>query len=266
MAEVDRRIRFGIGLTVVSVLALSLTTDLSFWEALGLGLFYLLLPSLAVAQLPLLKTTEIERVPVYLGSAATILVIGALATGLGLASGSLADLGLSWTSGTQTITWALAATATGLALIGATWPIERRGPDGSGDFVLRLIPRTRREKRLFVSLSVAAGLGEEVAYRGYALSAIQLLVPGAWTAACLSSVAFGVLHAYQGPVGVFRTALIGLALAVPVLMTGSLVPGIIAHALIDVIAGLLVGPRMVTKAKGQQSDRSGLDPLEKGSV
>ena len=70
-----------------------------------------------------------------------------------------------------------------------------------------------------------------------------------WIAAGLSSVAFGVLHAYQGSVGILRTALIGFVLAVSVLMTESLVPGIMAHALIDLIAGLVIGPRMVTRAE-----------------
>ena len=248
-AEVDRRLRIGLGLTVAGVVAISLSTASGFWQALGIGLFYLLLPSLAVAQLPLLRVHEIERTPMYVGSAATILIIGAVALGFGLPSSGPTRLGLSWIPGWETVAWAGGATIAGLAIIGVSGPAEDRSAGGPSDFVLQLVPRTGPEKSLFVVLSLVAGWGEEIAYRGYALTTIQLLIPDPWMAAGLSSVAFGVLHAYQGPVGVLKTGLIGFVLAVPVLMTGSLVPGIVAHALIDLVAGLVIGPRMVARAE-----------------
>ncbi len=40
----------------------------------------------------------------------------------------------------------------------------------------------------------------------------------------LSSAIFGLLHSYQGMNGILRTALIGLVLAVPFLLTGSILP------------------------------------------
>ncbi len=246
---VDRRLRVGIGLTVVGIVALSVTTRLGFWQALGLSLFYLLLPSLAVAQLPLLQVREIERTAVYLGSAATILVIGALALGFGVVVGGFSGLGLTWIAPLQMAAWVVGVTAAGLAIIGAFWPAGRSGPRGASDLVLQLIPRTAQEKRLFMGLSLVAGVGEEIAYRGYAFTAVQLLTPFPWTAAALSSAAFGVLHAYQGTVGIVRTALIGLILAVPVVATGSLVPAIIAHTLIDLVAGLVLGPRLVARVE-----------------
>ena len=69
-----------------------------------------------------------------------------------------------------------------------------------------LIPRTPREKRIFVILSIAAGIGEEVAFRGYALGTLAPFLGGAWGAAAFTAVVFGVLHAYQGPLGMARTA------------------------------------------------------------
>ena len=95
-AKVDHRLRLSLGLTVVGVVTIFLTTASGFWQTLGLGLFYLLLPSLAVAQLPLLRVHEIERIPMYIGSAGTIVIIGAVALGFGVPSSGMAGLGIFW--------------------------------------------------------------------------------------------------------------------------------------------------------------------------
>jgi membrane protease YdiL (CAAX protease family) len=97
-----------------------------------------------------------------------------------------------------------------------------------------------------------------MAYRGYALGAAQLLGAGPWLAAVLSSVAFGVLHAYQGTLGTVRTAATGFVLALPVLMTGSIVPAMVAHTLIDLFGGLVLGPQMID-AVGAKSEDSTSD-------
>lgn len=249
LASANRRLRLGVVLAVAAVVLLSLAGAADFWQALGLSLFTVLLPALAFAQLPLLEKASIRRVSVYLGSGATILSVGAAAVALGWLSGGGALPALRPLSFTQTLLWTSGAAGVSLALIGASRDLGR-GPEGRAmDFVLRLIPRTPRERRLFVGLSIVAGLGEEIAYRGFTLTTLQLLGLGPWAAALISSAAFGMLHAYQGPVGILRTALIGLLLAVSVLLTGSLIPAIVSHALIDIVAGLVIGPRMVAEAE-----------------
>jgi membrane protease YdiL (CAAX protease family) len=249
-SAVDRRLRIGVGLTTVGVVMLVIGTGLGFWASLGIGLFFLLLPSLSLAQLPLLRAYEVHRIPVYLGSGATILVIGVVALLLGLPSGGVTDLRLTWIPLAQTLGWVVGATAAGLGVIAIFAPLERGLSGGSSRLTLDLIPRTADEKRVFAGLSLAAGLGEETAYRGYALSVIQLLGPGPWLAAVVSSLAFGVLHAYQGSLGIVRTGMIGFILAVPTLLTGSLVPAMIAHTLIDLVAGFVIGPRMLARSEG----------------
>jgi membrane protease YdiL (CAAX protease family) len=223
---------------------------LGFRESVGIGLFYLLLPAIAVAQLPLLRVHPIERVPVYLSSVATILAIGAIAVGLGWELSAPPVHGVTWVPGLAGPLWISGVTIGGLAVIGVFGWIERRMPHELTDLVLQLIPRTRTEKLLFVGLSLAAGLGEELAYRGYALSVVQLAVQGPWTGAALSSVAFGVLHSYQGPVGMVRTSVMGLILAGSVILSGSLLPAIIGHTLIDLVAGFVIGPRMLSGRTG----------------
>jgi membrane protease YdiL (CAAX protease family) len=107
-----------------------------------------------------------------------------------------------------------------------------------------LLPRTGRERAAFVALAVTAGVGEELAYRGYVISVLAGLL-GPVGAAVLSSVVFGVLHAYQGPLGVARTAALGGLLAWGFLASGSLWPPIAAHALLDVVLGVALAERMM---------------------
>lgn len=247
-----RRVKAAVTLAVAAAVLLSFVDGADFWQALGLSLFGVLLPSLALAQLPLLNKIEVRRVSIYRGSCATILSVGAAALALGWLSVGEGFPGLLAVSPPRLLLWTCVVTGAGLALIGASRPVQYRREDGSIEFVLRLIPRTSHEKRLFVGLSIIAGFGEEVAYRGYMLTTLELLGLGQWGAGLISSAAFGMLHAYQGSVGMVRTGLTGLVLALPVVVTGSLIPSIVSHALINIVAGLAIGPRMVAEAEGSR--------------
>jgi uncharacterized protein len=244
-AEVGRRLRRGVFLTAGTIGILAVATSLSFWDVVALPVFYLLLPTLAVAQLPLLETERFERLPVYLGSAAAILFLGWMGLAVGLRVAGPEGLGLTLLPEGELLAWSLGLTAAGLVLILVFHPLDRRTRGPHHRILAELLPRTWGERAGFLGLSAAAGTGEELAYRGYALVGIQLLGVGVWPATVLSSVAFGFLHAYQGPVGIVRTGLMGFVLAVPVVVTGSIVPSMIAHALIDVVAGLVLGGWLV---------------------
>jgi membrane protease YdiL (CAAX protease family) len=250
--EAARRVRVGAGAFVAVVLILSVATPLPFRDAIGLGLFYVLLPALGWAQLPLLSVALIERAAVYAGSAATLVVIGSAALIFGLAARDSGESvfppvwGLSLRA---VVLWTAALAIVGLAVIMAFEPLDRWRPGRGAALVRELLPRTRWEKLEFVGLSFVAGINEEVAYRGYALSAFGLLGVGSWTAVLASAVPFAILHAYQGPVGVARTAVVGVVLAGSVVASGSLLPAILAHVVIDIIAGLVVGPWFVARAE-----------------
>ena len=58
-----------------------------------------------------------------------------------------------------------------------------------------------------------------------------------WVAAVLSSVVFGLAHAYQGPAGIPRVALLGGLFALLYGMTGSLWAPIVAHTAMDIASG-----------------------------
>lgn len=102
-----------------------------------------------------------------------------------------------------------------------------------------LLPHTRDERNAFFLLSVTAGVCEELLARGFLMWFIGAWT-GPWIAAVLSSALFGLGHAYQGASGVLKTGVVGLVMAFVYLATGSLVPGILLHALIDAGSGDVV--------------------------
>jgi uncharacterized protein len=107
--------------------------------------------------------------------------------------------------------------------------------------VAALLPRTPAERATFALLAVTAGVCEEVLYRGFGLAALRWVAPGASHAGLIAATAtaFGLAHLYQGAMGVALTGLVGAYFAWIAIATGSLVPVILLHALLDLrILGL----------------------------
>ena len=226
--------------------ALWAATPLGPIDAGFLAALLVLIPALAVVQVPLAELDgELPRVPAYAGSAVVILALGAISLGLGTDRSGLAGMGLTSMGLTEAALWVAGMTVAALMVIGLLrWLAPAFGLVDS-PLLVRLLPRSRREKLYFSGLSLAAGTGEELAYRAYAVTTLQVFVASPWTAAVISSATFGVLHAYQGPLGVGRTGLIGLVFAASFVVTGNLWPAIVAHALIDLLAGLILGERLL---------------------
>jgi len=103
-----------------------------------------------------------------------------------------------------------------------------------------LAPRTPREDRLFDMVSITAGVCEEILYRGLLLATLVSLV-GTWPAVAISSLIFGLGHAYQGISGIAKTGLVGLVLALFTVFSGSLYIAIVLHAVIDLTSGRIMG-------------------------
>jgi len=181
------------------------------------------------------EAAAIPRRAIYVSSIVAIWTIALLCAMAAVLSGWPAgmlslrpvglELGLVWTGGVALLGLAVIASARLLRL-----------PESP--LVERLIPRDNGERALFVIVSLSAGIGEELAFRGFLLPALQLATGSTGLAVAISSAAFGMLHSYQQPHGVLRATALGAALAAPVLATGSLLPAIAAHALIDLVAGL----------------------------
>jgi uncharacterized protein len=259
---VGRRLRLGAALALVLTLALAFGTDIPVLETLALPVFLVLFPTLALAQTPLLPYFRFERISAYLSSGFTILIMGGLAMALVALGPGAEAAGIAWTGTGSFLGWTAALTTGAILLSLAFRPLEARawrrsegGPEGSpGGVTLddglidALLPRTPEERRLFGGLSLAAGWGEEMAYRGYVPAALLVAGVPAWWAFGIAALAFGLLHAYQGPVGVVRTALLGFLLGASVLHTGSIFPAMAAHALVDLVLGLVLGPWILSRS------------------
>jgi membrane protease YdiL (CAAX protease family) len=102
---------------------------------------------------------------------------------------------------------------------------------------VRLLPRDARELAGFALLALMAGINEEFMYRGFAPDHLFRWGLPLWLAVAVVTLSFGLAHGYKSLAGMLRTMLIGLVAAVPVLVTGTLLPSIIAHALMDLLAG-----------------------------
>lgn len=101
------------------------------------------------------------------------------------------------------------------------------------------LPVDRREAAWFIGpVSISAGICEELLFRAYLIPWLDQALP-IWAAVLLSSALFGLLHAYQGPAGMVRTAAVGLVLALIFLATGSLLVPILLHIVVDAYAGAL---------------------------
>jgi len=210
------------------------------------GLAFLLggLPLASLAQLRALDGIEIQRVPVYLSAVATPMVLGVGAGLVGVRQGGVAAVGLGPAPLGPVLAWTAVLVVSGLALMG----LFRQGAILVGldeaPLLRTLMPRTAKERGVFALLSLTAGVCEEVAYRGYALTTLAT-VTGTVGAAVATSLVFGVLHAYQGRLGVARTASLGGVLAWGYLASGSLWAPVAAHVILDLVAGIVLADRLM---------------------
>ncbi len=102
-----------------------------------------------------------------------------------------------------------------------------------------LFPATPAEHRQGMAVSITAGLCEELIYRGFVLWYANVL-GGPVVAVIASSLVFGLGHLYQGGSHVLRTGALGVVFALLALGTDSLWPGIVVHAVADMV-GLDLG-------------------------
>jgi membrane protease YdiL (CAAX protease family) len=105
------------------------------------------------------------------------------------------------------------------------------------EVVALLLPHTTRERRVFLVVSLLAGTVEEYVMRGFCLLVLAQASGSMVLSFVLVTLGFAVAHGYQGAWATLRTGLLGAILAVPVVVTGMLLPSMIAHAGTDMFAG-----------------------------
>lgn len=160
----------------------------------------------------------------------------------------LISLGVAWAEGITLFPAeppGLAPLAAALGLFGVSWaglrPLWRRAVLEREPRVHLTSPRTTTERRLWVGLSLAAGIGEEVTYRGVAYVLLYRLTDSAPAAALVAAAGFGAGHVVQGWKATWITALFALVAQGLTLWSGSLYAAILWHVAYDVAAGLTYG-------------------------
>ncbi|HUH14093.1 MAG TPA: CPBP family intramembrane glutamic endopeptidase, partial [Longimicrobiales bacterium] len=205
-----------------------------------------ILPLLVMGQAAMVDEVPqgVSRRLLYRTSSVTLWVL-ALITVLAAGSGGMAaeDLGLTTLAPGPFLAWTAAALGLGVAGLF----VARAAGVREGALLRWLLPRTRAERLEFVGVALTAGITEEVVFRGFLIPVLGLAT-SSWAAAVLvSSALFGFVHGYQGTSGAVRAGILGLILALPFLATGSLLPSMAAHALIDLVAGIWLAERLTAE-------------------
>jgi membrane protease YdiL (CAAX protease family) len=102
----------------------------------------------------------------------------------------------------------------------------------------RLFPRQAAEFAFYILLASTAGICEEFIFRGFMIAALFRAGLSTLPVVVISSAMFGVAHLYQGTGGSVGTALLGMLFAATRIAYGSLLPVVIWHAVLDIIAGV----------------------------
>ncbi|MGH7449378.1 MAG: CPBP family intramembrane glutamic endopeptidase, partial [Longimicrobiales bacterium] len=194
------------------------------------------LPALLIAEGRRLSGLEsLPRRQAYVSSIASLWLLAVATVAVALSSDySLDQLGLVPLGPWRTAAFAGVLTAAGVAVLFAF----RLAGVREAPLIRELLPASNQDRVLFIGVSVTAGICEEVVFRGFLIHVLYGATASLPIALLLSSGAFGVAHAYQQPAGALRAALLGLVLAVPLVLQGSIIPAMIAHALLDIIAGI----------------------------
>jgi membrane protease YdiL (CAAX protease family) len=100
------------------------------------------------------------------------------------------------------------------------------------------LPHTVAELGAWIAVAVLVAVAEEVVYRGYLQRHLGAILGSPRAGVVASAVLFGVAHLEQGGPFAARAALYGLVFGVLVAWRGSLVPSILAHLGVDVLAGV----------------------------
>lgn len=155
--------------------------------------------------------------------------------------------------------WALTTTAIFVIVGALAWSSWRLRPKAEKvrkklqDSIGALLPDSRQERSWFGAISVGAGVSEELVFRGFLLYYLSVYLPHTNTLerVLLTSLAFGLAHAYQGWRGVVGTGIVGLVLAGLYLMTGSLLLPVVIHAAVDYRALLIFPPAALPAVAAQ---------------
>jgi membrane protease YdiL (CAAX protease family) len=135
----------------------------------------------------------------------------------------------------------LVIVAIGFLVRSRVWRRSKSAKPGKEPKFAAMLPRNRAEALHLLPLILNAGVSEEVCFRLYVPLLMVLSGVGAVAAFVAASLIFGLLHRYQGWVGVVATGVVGSVLALAYLACGGLWLPILLHLFIN-SNGLLLRP------------------------
>lgn len=100
-----------------------------------------------------------------------------------------------------------------------------------------LLPGTFSESIAWIAVSLAAGFCEEAVYRGYLQRQLWSVTRSLPLALVLQALIFACGHIYQGWRPALVTAIYGLIFGLVAAWRRSIIPGAIAHAIVDILGG-----------------------------
>jgi uncharacterized protein len=100
------------------------------------------------------------------------------------------------------------------------------------------LPTTPLEHAVWCVVAVSAGISEEVVYRGYLTTELTRFTASRAGGVLGQALLFALAHGEQGGGAMLRFFFYAVGLGVLALARRSLVPGILAHVGLDLVAGL----------------------------
>ncbi|NJC25092.1 CPBP family intramembrane glutamic endopeptidase [Neolewinella antarctica] len=121
--------------------------------------------------------------------------------------------------------------------------VDRREDTRRAFAKLGFMPASATQFLNFIFLAVAAGVSEEIVFRGFMITYLQeVLGSEPWAVGAslfIPALAFGVGHFYQGWRAVVKIVAMALLFGFFFLRTGTLWPLMLLHTAIDVFGGLM---------------------------
>jgi membrane protease YdiL (CAAX protease family) len=102
------------------------------------------------------------------------------------------------------------------------------------------LPKNKKEYDLFKLLSITAGITEEILFRGFLIWGFSAFM-NIWLASTMALISFTLAHLYQKSLtNLLKVAGTGAVMTGLYISSGSLIPSIIAHIVIDLAANAIV--------------------------
>lgn len=173
----------------------------------------------------------------YLPLVMVNLMLCMYASGVGLQRNILAELlGRRWAARGRLLMDLVTATALAAAVIAAESGLQRLLGLPESLAAHGILPSSIGEKLAWAPVAAFVAFSEELVYRGYLQRQLAVL-SGCLPFGVLAQAAlFGIAHAEQGPEAVARFACYACAFGGLAAWRGSLLPGALAHVMVDWLA------------------------------